>query len=424
MNLRHNKKYLPIGLDIGSTALRAVQLCRDGFDLHVHAALSLPRPQTDPHASTPDNANQQVIAEPTAAASADELTAQLRRLIDHGGFVGRDVILHCPADKLDMRPMDLPAGPQGLPPDAVAGAVKLQIDQLPAAFDQTVFDHFTLGYDSRTSLLRVMAVIADAQWIHQRLQLITQANLRCRHIDALPCSLARLLQNTSPNPDEPHTADPSTSPCESLTGIVDIGLNGSTLVISNPAGPVFSRRFPLAGQQITNMLAQRLLIDLQHAERIKKDHGIDWHTRHLCTASAAPAPAPANDAVTAATAAPLAQAQPQTDTSEPELAKAIYAALQSELHDYAQALTRALNYVVTNRSQAQLQRILLTGSAAHLKNLTAFLTEQFELPVQLLDHPLLQEITDALPPRYALAGPWTTALGLALYQGDPSHGSR
>ena len=446
MKLRRNKIFLPIGLDIGSTALRAVQLYRQGDDLHLHAALALPHPHPDnqsspdhslPHSPLPpdptnthDENHILQTSAPTNLETPAPLVVQLQRLIQRGGFVGRKVVLHCPADKLDMRPIDLPAPPEGLPHAAVAGAVKIQIDQLPTPFPQTVCDYLNLGYDPHPGILRIMAVIADAQFIQQRIQLVKKTNLHCLHIDALPCNLSRLLQHTLPNtPSENslndkkqtsknHHQQPPT-PSEHLTAVIDIGLNGSTLVICNPAGPVFARQFPFAGRHITNTLAQRLLINLQKAEHIKEKHGIDWHTRHLCNTAGNTSASNTQNTTTA-----LLESPPKNNPAQPELAKAIYAALQTELYDYALSLTRALNYVVANRAQAQLKRILLTGSAAHLKNLPDFLTHQFELPVQLLDHPLLHEITNALPRPQAIAGPWTTALGLALYQGDTAHGSR
>ena len=99
-----------------------------------------------------------------------------------------------------------------------------------------------------------------------------------------------------------------------------------------------------------------------------------------------------------------------------EIGKTIFAALQNDLGDYVEGLTRSLNYVITDCQGANLQKILLAGAAAHTRNLDQYLAEQFGLPVQIILHPVLTEIVHSLPETRAQSGNWTTALGLALKQ--------
>ena len=108
--------------------------------------------------------------------------------------------------------------------------------------------------------------------------------------------------------------------------------------------------------------------------------------------------------------------KPASSQADIEIGKTIFAALQSDLSDYVEGLTRSLNYVITNGQGARLRQIHLAGAACHTRNLDRYLSEQFELPVRVLAHPLLEEITNALPATRAQAGNWTTALGLALKQ--------
>ena len=88
--------------------------------------------------------------------------------------------------------------------------------------------------------------------------------------------------------------------------------------------------------------------------------------------------------------------------------------MQAELNTFVEGLIRTLNYIIAEHRQARLEKIILCGSAAHTMNLDRYLVEQFELPVELISHYLLDDIVSYLPPTRANAGSWATAMGLAL----------
>ncbi|MCK4628690.1 MAG: pilus assembly protein PilM, partial [Sedimentisphaerales bacterium] len=288
------KNYLPIGLDWGSTALRAVQLFRNGSSqrdhqdtLHVHAALETPFPDG-------------FVAEPDSF----DATESLKRLIDRGGFIGRGVILNCPLEKMDVRPVTLPSPPTGLPREAVLGVIKLQIaGHLSFPLERAVFDYVLVDQNDRKGQITVLAFATDSAWITRRIDLLRSLGLQCVAVDAIPCTLTRLAQynnysnynrpglfpeSESENDNDSLTAEQDKRPGQSheqtddiLTGIIDIGFSGSTLVVCGPRGPIFCRRFQLGGKKLTQVLTQRLMIDERLAEKLKIAYGIDSRPRHL-----------------------------------------------------------------------------------------------------------------------------------------------
>jgi Tfp pilus assembly PilM family ATPase len=393
----------PIGLDIGRTAIRAVQLDRRHGSLH--AALELPLPDHD--------------AQPSAKA-ADHLAASLRHLLQRGEFIGRDVVLHCPPDRLDLRPVELPAA-RDLPRDAVLGALRLQLGgQLPFDINDAVFDYFPAG-PAGPQRTRVMAVTADGAWLRKRLRVVQDAGLHCAAIEAFPCALARLL-DTPENEFHPntvnHPAQPDSETTENvLTALLDVGQSGSTLVVFATAGPIFCRRFQLGGHELTQTIAQRLGIDLDLAERLKRRFGIDNRTRRLRLA-AAPAAPPLDLDPHALPQLHLDQAEMEGEvlpepSQDHEIAKTLFAALQLQLSDYTEGLVRSLNYVITHETSCRLDRVLLCGRGAQLRNLDAWLTDQFDLPVLHWRDQILDQILDDQPASRSCPGSWTTALALA-----------
>ena len=466
------KKYLPIGLDWGSTALRAVQLFRNGSAqrdhqnaLHVHAALEIALP--DGFVAGPDSCDDVVLPiadSPATLCERDKSGSissgdrdledrnsqdrniderwreSLTRLIDRGGFIGRRVILNCPLEKMDVRPVTLPSPPTGLPRAAVLGAVKLQIaGHLSFPLERAVFDYVLVDQNTRKGQMTVLAFATDGAWITHRINLLRSLGLQCVAVDAMPCTLARLARYNnynhdnhdnhdnrhdrfsrpvSENGDVALAAEQDKTPGQSreqtddiLIGVLDIGFYGSTLVVCGPRGPIFCRRFQLGGRGLTQALAQRLMIDEQLAEKLKIAYGIDSRSRRLRSSDVRE---DKTDFRSAQGGVAVATVENETARTGNEISKTIFAALQTDLNEYVEALIRTLNYVIAEQGSARLDRILLSGSAGVMDNLDQFLNEYFELPVVHIANPLLDEITRYLPSTRCNIGSWTTALGLAL----------
>ena len=404
-------KYSPIGLDIGRTAIRAIQLCRRGVRLEVQSALES-RYDDDFIVKAFDGEDE---------TYQTYISEQLGGLIRRGGFVGSNVVMHCPSDKLDIRPIDLPIGSASLDRRAVLGALRLKMaTHLPFDIEQGVFDYFVLGQNSDSNVTTFMAVTADGDWIKQRINIAHSLGLQCIAVDAHPCVLARLLDHIiadTPvrNDDVAPVAqlqqgDTNSVVSNKLQGVLDIGYSGSTLIVLKSGIPVFCRRFALGGKELSDVLVQRLAVSYKQAENLKLTYGFDSHARRLRLVEQG---ATDNTAVALAPGGPE-EAYDAPASQHAEISKTIYTALQGELSDYVKGLTRALNYVISENSGSSLEKILLCGSAGHTRNIDHFLGKEFELPVEILSHPLLGEIIEYLPTTRAFTGTWATALGLAL----------
>lgn len=417
-------KSLPIGLDLGRNAVRAVQLLRRGPRPDVQAAFATAveepaaaaeesvraRPQTGADAKldmsavlTPDDPKSEQKTE--GRGDYEHYIDPLQKLIRRGGFNGNDVVIHCPADRLYMRRVDLPAPPTGLPRPAVIGAMKMQLaDHLTVPVEQAVFDFHPLHHDLENGKLQIMAFVTDQQWIVSRMKLLAEVGLNCMAIDALPCALARLWSHSLSNqPVEPTSENDEAPPADAppgLVGILDMGHTGSTLVVAGPDGPLLSRRFECGGRELTETISMRLQIDPNRAESIKCKYGFDIQTRRLRTAQEK-------------TAGTATLATPAVDDGM-EIAKTLFAAVQNELNSLIEGVVRTLNYAITEYKQYRLEALYLCGAAGHTANLDAYLADILELPVMTLSHPLLADIVNWLPATRRNPGAWSTALGLAL----------
>lgn len=403
------KKYSPIGLDVGHTGIRGVQLRWAGGVPHIHAALEIKINDID--------STSQLDSKDTNMTEK-QFSDRVKKLMDRGGFMGREVFLHCPADKMDMRPITLPTGKNQLGRETILGVLKTHMQEhVPFAQEDTVIDYVTVKEDYQHGNLTVMTFTADGQWIRKRIKLLQDIGLHPLAVDSLPCAIGRVGRradehdNTSATTGEENQKDKETTdqkgdsktdrPCETLTAVIDMGYCDSRLIVCNGQGPILCRRFQLGGRELTEILAQRLMIEPRQAENLKLAYGLDCQTRRLRFAGE-------GDRATAVVD------EKANGQDKSEIAKTIFAALQGSLIDYVEGLIRTLNYVIAENSGSVLKKILLSGQGAHTSNMTEFLSDQFELPVEIISHRLLDEIKGFLPASRANIGAWTVALGLAL----------
>ena len=431
MNLGHHKSYA-IGLDLGGTALRAVQLFGRGDDLHVRAALEVMPRWSDAkveieeaEAEPVDNDGSDILGraegvistvpevKPRIDKSAIEqmrrekvLEGQLERLARHAAFKGREVVLHCPADRLDMRPIELPSGPEGLPEEAILGALKIQLGgHLGFPVEEAVFDFSQRIYDAERRLLRLMAVTADGQWIKRRIKLIGEAGLQCVGIDAFPCVMSRLVQS-SPVYGRAEMTDEGNAVGDTanrLMAILDVGHRRSTLTVAGDEGAVFCRTFSFGGRVMTQKVARALGLEASQAERLKNLYGLSGVSAGSQAANGWSLNG--NGAGTA------------TMQRDGEIARQIHAAVRGDVADFIEQLTRSLNYIINEYRRCRLHKILLCGTGGHTRELDILLAENGEIPIEHVSHPLLDEIVDNLPAGQQQSGRWATVVGLALPRG-------
>ena len=428
------KKYLPIGLDIGQNTLRAVQLVWHNGRLQLHCAAEAKR------AGATGRLSQSVLSAEDAGVEAcdehveqqvdeplqDETLAEpLERLMDRGGFVRRDVMLHCPAERFSLRPVSLGPMTESVRHEDIMDALKLQIaQQLSLPSDEMIFDCLQTVHRVEQKQMTMLVIAAEREWITRQIELVQRAGLHCVGVDALCTALHRVAcvsDNLSSHSNESGRIDCHEEIHDDLSeqasenrpeqgtmfGLIDMGYSGSTLIVCNDNGPVFCRRFGLGGQEFTDVLAERLSISSEQAELLKKTYGLDCRPRTLRMFSGTPQRQVSSDAGCAVS---------EVETIASELGKTAYAALQSELNDYVEGLTRSLNYVVSEHPNVRLRGVFLAGSGCSVAKLDDFLAAKLELPVERISHPLLTEIGKSLPASRSQVSGWTTALGLAMAQ--------
>ena len=232
-----------IGLDIGSSAVRAVQLTRAGKGLQL------------------DKLGQVVL--PVGAVRDGEIlqpeavTDAVRVLWSRFGFKGRRVALGLASQQVIVRQVDLPWQPDAQLRPSLAFQVQ---DAIPIAVDDALLDYQRLGeYQAAdgSRVARLLLVAAARQMVDALLGAIAAAKLEPVLLDLDAFAMVRSLGlATTLQPGEGEL-------------VVNVGATVTNIVVHEGGTPRFVRILLLGGNAITESLQAALGAPYEQAEALK-----------------------------------------------------------------------------------------------------------------------------------------------------------
>jgi type IV pilus assembly protein PilM len=233
-----------IGLDIGSYAVRAVQLTLGGQPtLERFAQVTLP----------PGAVRDGEVVDPAAVATA------LRRLWSEGGFRGKRVVVGVANQRVIVRQAELPS----MSVQDLRAALRFEAqDLIPIPIEDAILD-FQVLEDSVSDgepRMRVLLAAAQRDMVRSHLAAVEGAGLTATAVDVVPFALVRALTD----PGAAFEGDGSAE------AIVCIGGGVTNVVVHEQGIPRFVRVLLVGGDDITDAIARELDIDLDTAEDLKR----------------------------------------------------------------------------------------------------------------------------------------------------------
>ncbi len=244
----------PIGVDIGSRFIKAVQVAGRGAKARVVAATAVPRGRTG------------------AAVEQDEIT-NLGEILFRQGFTGQRVVLSAPGESLLVGSLSLPPRQSGAPVDEIARVELARIHkQDPSGFELV---HWELpgvggvsGPSGKSGSCAVMAAACPHSEANHLVDLFEAANMEVIGIDVPWLAMARaclplaLRQGTG------------VEGAGVMTAILDLGWNAARLVVLRQDVIVFERVLTEGGlKKLSTALREKLQIDESAADLILSEVG-------------------------------------------------------------------------------------------------------------------------------------------------------
>ncbi len=220
-----------LGLDVGSYAIKAVELRQTLRDLEVVQLRELP-----------------------LGGSGQTVAERLQELVRTHRLPTQHVVAALPADRLSNRVLEFPFRDKR----KIAQAVPFEVEaQVPFDLEDIVIDYAEIESDrSKTELV---ATLSPRKEVALLLHSLRQAGLEPRVVEAEGLVLGNL-------------AGLFDLPGNRI--VLDVGHRKSTLCLLLDGRPVAARSFPVAGRALTEALAKDLDVDVAEAERIKHEEGL------------------------------------------------------------------------------------------------------------------------------------------------------
>lgn len=224
------------GLDIGTTAIRLVQLAGSGQTKTLVKYAYVP---VDSKVALSDSkADQQKILQ-----IISDLLAQAQ-------IATKDVAVGVPSTRVFTTVVDF----DRMPTNDLGKAIKYQADSfIPTPVDQSKIDWAVLGDSPKDrTKLEILLSSVDNEYIEKRLDMLESIGLNVIAFEPDNLALARAL--TVPDATQPQM-------------ILDIGNKNTDLVISMNGAPRLTRSIPTGTEAIIRTAAQNLNVDDKQAEQ-------------------------------------------------------------------------------------------------------------------------------------------------------------
>lgn len=337
-----------VGLDLGTTGIRAVEVSGSGTDLEVVRLASVPLP--------PGAIEHGAVKDPR------EVVRALKRLWRQGRFMTRKVTFGVDPAAVLTRQMDLP----WMAPEDFKQALRYQVqDVLPVDVRTVEVDYHLLeeihqpGSSTSQDVNRVLVVASSTEGLTDTASVLRKAGLRPVGADSDAFALIRAACRGQ--------VDSSGA----TEAIVDIGASQITVIIYRQAQPLLVRSVgSIGGATATSALAQALELSPADAERLKIKVGLN---------GPAPIVAPIAESSVFAHSAPALQANvdPQADRAVGILGQWATSVVK-EIKD-------SIDYFESAVPGSPVTRLSLTGRTCLIDGLQERIATQVRVPVSVLD---------------------------------------
>ena len=308
-----------IGLDIGTSGVRAAELSfgKGDITLEKFGQVALP------HGAVRDG----------EVVDAEAVGAALKQLWAHTKFSSKKVVIGVANQKVIVRQVDIP----WMPVDELKKSLAYQVqDFVPMPLDQAVLDFHPLeehGAENGSRVLRGLLVAASREMVNASLDAVQRAGLSPVMVDLTSFAVLRSIGETD-----------DLGMGAQVEALVDVGARVTNIVVHQGGAPRFVRILLMGGQDVTDVVADRMGVPQDHAEALKQQLAL---------------PTP-DDGLDVQTAGRLVEAATASFVDE---------------------IRGSLDYYLASSGSAPISRMVLTGGGARLAGLGQRLEVTTRVPV-------------------------------------------
>jgi len=339
-----------VGLDIGSSHVKAVQLRRigkSGIELERFGMAQI-YPDGDKKAAGTDEQNARVAA--------------IRRAMSEAHISAKHTISSVSGESIIVRYIQLP----NMPEEEIRNALRWEAEEyIPFAIDDVNLDSIILGRSEDGEKVDVLLVSAKKDLVNAHLDLIRAAGLTPQIVDVDSFAFMNCFEvNYTPALTD-------------TVALVNIGAEITSINIYVGGVSRCARDISIAGNAITRNIQAKLSIEWPQAERMKIQEG---------------APEPVEEAAALGEDASLLDTIRGTveritgeDLGEDSTEAVAGRVIRNTLGNLVGEIRRSIQYFENQPNGQAVQKVVIGGGTAQMHNLDRFLSRELNLPVEVID---------------------------------------
>jgi type IV pilus assembly protein PilM len=241
-----------IGLDVGSTAVRAAEVVLGSDPPSLVRAAQVPLPPG--------------AVESGEVRDVEALSGAIRELWQRGGFKARQAVLGVGNQRVVVREVTVPA----LPPKELRQSLPFQVqDLIPIPVNEAILDYDVLEEleQDGAKMLRLLIVAAHRDMINRMVDAAVRAKVEPVGVDLVPFALIRAVgQDGGLGLEESDLGGEA---------IVDVGADVTNISVHDRGVARFVRILPSGGRDVTVAMATSLGIPEEDAEALKRGQPVE-----------------------------------------------------------------------------------------------------------------------------------------------------
>lgn len=395
-----------LGLDLGSKFIKVAEVSARGGELELLSAGILPSPA--------DLFSGDVIVDPQGAAEV------IKTLLQQVGVHTNKVVMTVKGQtSVVIRIIEVPK----MKEEELADAMKWEIERhVPfastgsVAMDYAPLQPMDLIPEEGTG--EVLLAVAEEGLINAAVETLELAGLEPIAIDIEPLALGRCLVSKEPQLKGQGVA------------ILQIGARSSELTVIGNDNPYLTRTLNIGGNNLTSAIGNALGVSDEEAEKIKKRHAtILVEKLGVSTVSPTPPP-PSPPSEEESPFFPFAsgayeltpeetyppEEKKELPAEEKDLREEVFEAMLPVLGDMVNELRRSFEYIRTRVGELGMDRMIVSGGGALIKNIDKFFSKELGIPVEVGNSLRGMKLNPRLSPSYLgeISPLLTVAIGAAI----------
>lgn len=368
----------PIGLDIGHSSIKMVQLAVGHGQIRVVAADKV-RIDAD------INGDQQ--------ARREFVISSIKRLRAEGKFRGRSVVSCLPNDDVKITSLRLTEAEQNKIEQVLRDQIVERFGMDP---DRDTVDYVLAGDVRQGDQIRTELILfaASSEAIRSHIELLEQAGLQLAAMDVVPCALFRSFERSLRRHEDK----------QRTVVFIDTGSRFTTVVFGRGGEISFVKQIPIGGERFDQEVAAKLGVDINEAQILRGS------LRMERAANAQAGPASSGDGETSR------KAQDNGVSLDPGTRQGMVDAISAVAEQLAREISLCFRYYTVTFRGKRVERAVVAGGEAYEDILLDVLRRQLAVEVEQAQPFRGFDMTDVNIGgcKRSLLSEWTVAVGLAL----------